>query len=218
MGQAKNTQTLRQTARECIKDGRQTEAFLHLSHALKLDEGNVHILSERSKCCIENLQYHFALEDAKRILELSPDSWLGHIRLAEIYMATANYQESLGCYQTGFQCMDSDKAHCKAMMEKCKREIAADNKNHMQLPWVGSALGIIVSSMFLVLDYLAHGNESYLAHPLLKVGMCGAAATAGYWISRLYREYTLRLRKQMLEPPLDLLADFSIFEDKPHKD
>jgi len=209
--------TLRQTARECLKDGRQTEAFLHLSHALKLDEGNVEILSERSKCCIENLQYHFALEDAKKILELSPDSWLGHVRLAEIYLATANYQEALGCYQMGFQCLDSDKIHCKTQMDRCKRELALDTKTHTQLPWVGSALGIIVSSMFLVLDYLAHGIESYLAHPLLKVGVCGAAACAGYLCGRLYREYTVRLRKQMLEPPLDLLADFGLFE-KPHAD
>ena len=96
MGQNKNAMTLRQTAKDCMKDGRQTEAFLHLSHALKLDEGNVEILSERSKCCIENLQYHFALEDANKILELSPDSWLGHVRLAEIYLATANYEEALG--------------------------------------------------------------------------------------------------------------------------
>ena len=34
---------------------------------------------------------------------------------------------------------------------------------------------------------------------------------------RLYREYTVRLRKQILEPPLDLLADFSLL-DKPHGD
>eukprot|EP00090_Calanus_glacialis_P018937 TRINITY_DN2924_c0_g1_i1.p1 TRINITY_DN2924_c0_g1~~TRINITY_DN2924_c0_g1_i1.p1 ORF type:complete len:218 (-),score=66.65 TRINITY_DN2924_c0_g1_i1:523-1176(-) len=217
MGQNKNAMTLRQTAKDCIKDGRQTEAFLHLSHALKLDEGNVEILSERSKCCIENLQYHFALEDAKKILELSPDSWLGHVRLAEIYLSTSNHEEALGCYQTGFQCMDSDKVHCKTQMDRCKREMAIDSRTHMQLPWVGSALGIIVSSMFLVLDYLAHGSESYLAHPILKVGVCGAAATAGYWSAKLYREYTLRLRKQMLEPPLDLLADFSLL-DKPHKD
>jgi len=217
MGQNKNAITLRQTAKDCMKDGRQTEAFLHLSHALKLDEGNVEILSERSKCCIENLQYHFALEDAKRILELSPDSWLGHVRLAEIYLATANYEEALGCYQTGFQCLDSDKVHCKSQMDRCRRELALDTRSHMQLPWVGSALGIILSSMFLVLDYLAQGSESYLAHPLLKVGVCGAAATIGYWSGRLYREYTVRLRKQILEPPLDLLADLSLL-DKPHAD
>ena len=104
MGQNKNAMTLRQTAKDCMKDGRQTEAFLHLSHALKLDEGNVEILSERSKCCCENLQYHFALEDAKKILEVCPDSWLGHVRLAEIYLATANYQDALGRTDSVYQC------------------------------------------------------------------------------------------------------------------
>ena len=102
-------------------------------------------------------------------------------------------------------------------MDRCRREMALDTRSHMQLPWVGSALGIIVSSMFLVLDFLSHGSASYLAHPLLKVGVCGAAAWGGYGSGKLYREYTIRLRKQVLEPPLDLLKDFSLL-DKPHAD
>ena len=37
--------------------------------------------------------------------------------------------------------------------------------------------------------------------------------------ARLYRAYTLRLRRQVLEPPLDLLADFSLLDrDKSHMD
>ena len=68
---------LRQIARDCLKEGRHTEAFLHLSHAIKMDETNCDLLSDRSKCSLENLQYFFALEDAEMIIKLRPESWLG---------------------------------------------------------------------------------------------------------------------------------------------
>ena len=68
---------LRQVARDCLKEGRHTEAFLHLSHAIKMDETNCDLLSDRSKCSLENLQYFFALEDAQTIIKLRPESWLG---------------------------------------------------------------------------------------------------------------------------------------------
>ena len=103
MGQDKGVSSLRAAARDCVKEGRHTEAFLHLSHALKLDEDNCEVLSERARCSVDNLQYHFALEDAQQILQRRPDSWLGHVRLAEVYFATFNFELAAGSYQTAFQ-------------------------------------------------------------------------------------------------------------------
>ena len=80
-----------------------SKAFLHLSHALKLDEDNCEVLSERARCSVDNLQYHFALEDAQQILQRRPDSWLGHVRLAEVYFATFNFEQAAASYQTAFQ-------------------------------------------------------------------------------------------------------------------
>merc|ERR1719348_1148171 len=119
---AKSVAVLRQTAKECLKDGRHTEAFFHLTHALKQDENNLDLLNERSRCCSENMQYHFALEDAKKMLSVEPQSWLGHYRLGEIYLQTQHYEEALSCFQTAFQCQDSLKAACKEKMDKCKKE------------------------------------------------------------------------------------------------
>ena len=73
----KSVAGLRQIARDCLKEGRHTEAFLHLSHAIKMDDTNCDLLSDRSKCSLENLQYFFALEDAQTIIKLRPESWLG---------------------------------------------------------------------------------------------------------------------------------------------
>ena len=123
MGSDKSAvKSLRQTARDCIRDGRHTEAFLHLSHAIKLEPSNCELLSERSRCGVENYQYNFALEDAQEIIQLMPESWLGHARLGEVYLATFNHDLATPCFQAAFQCLDADKSYCKLMIDKCKRE------------------------------------------------------------------------------------------------
>jgi hypothetical protein len=40
----------------------------------------------------EPCQYHFAMEDARRLVELEPTGWTGHHRAAEIQLLTHNYQ------------------------------------------------------------------------------------------------------------------------------
>lgn len=206
MGQDRNLlSNLRQNARDAVREGRHTEAFIHLSHAIKLDQTNVELLSERARVSADNLQYSFAIEDAGQILQLRPESWLGHVRMAEVYMVTVNLDMAISSYQAAFQCLDADKVHCKTMMDKCKRDLVLDQRVDMQLPWVGCALGMIVSSLVVVLDYLSHGHTSYIAHPLLKILLCALASLIGYCCAYLYRLYLKKIRSQMLEPPLDLL-------------
>jgi len=216
----KKVAELRGLARECMKTDRSTEAFLHLSHALRLDEDNRDLLVERSRVCSgEACQYHFAMEDAKRLVELDPTSWLGHHRTGEVLMATHNYQEALEAFQRAFQCNDSDKVLCKELMDKSKREAGLDQRQAEQIPWVGSALGMAISSLILVLDYLSHGHSSVIAHPLLKVLVCILAAGIGYWGAVAYRGYTVRLRKQVVEPPVDLLGEMMPPNaSRPHQD
>jgi len=201
---------LRQTARDCIKTGRYTEAFLHLSHAVKLDPGNLELLGERCRCSLDNLQFHFALQDAEEMVQLSPDCWLGHRSRAEVHLATLNYSQAIAAYQTAFQCRDSDKQQCKAGLDRCRREQQQDTRADMQLPWVATALAIAMSSLFIVLDFLSFGQDSAIAHPLLKILVCCCAAGLGWAAGRLYRLYTVKLRQQMLEPPPDLLTDFDL--------
>ena len=130
--QQKNTiKTLRQTAKDCLKDGRHTEAFLHLSHAIQLDKDNCELLSERSRCGRDNIQYHFAIEDAQQIIQLRPESWLGHVRLAEVYQVTFNYDLAIPAFQTAFQCLDADKSYCKLQIDTCKRESILDKRANM---------------------------------------------------------------------------------------
>ena len=122
---------LRQVARDCLKEGKHTEAFLHLSHAIKMDQTNCDLLSDRSKCSLENLQYFFALEDAQMMIKLRPESWLGHVRLAEVYQATYNLELAIPSYQNAFQCRDSDKNYCKLLLDKSKRDLVMDTRADM---------------------------------------------------------------------------------------
>merc|ERR1719481_246197 len=150
---------------------------------------------ERSKLCSgDACQYHFALEDAHRLIALKPESWVGHYRLGEIQLQTCNYEPALAAFQTAFRCQDSDKLACKEQMDKAKRELALDSRHHQQLPWVGAALGMVISSLIVVLDYLSHGTQSR--------GSVG------------YRAYTVSLRQEVLQSPVDLLQDFNLLGAK----
>ncbi|XP_023327898.1 uncharacterized protein LOC111701020 [Eurytemora carolleeae] len=167
---------------------------------------NLEMLSDRCKCLLFSEQYNLALEDSSRLLELAPRCSLGHARRAEIYSATFNYEEALRAYQEGFQCGDSNKEACMEGILKCKREISKDKNNDRQFPYVGCALGISISSILLVLDYIANREESYVAHPLLKVLVCVLSAIFFFWGGKFYRASVKRMRHQLLEPPPDLFG------------
>lgn len=204
---------LKGKAKEAIKSEQFTEAFLYLSHALNLEPENTEMLSDRCRCLLSSEQYNLALQDAQKIVELSPNSSCGHARHAEIYTATFNFDLALKSYQQAFQCADSNKEACMEGINRCKKEIARDKYNDRQFPYVGCALGIMFSSLILVLDYLSFREESYVAHPLLKAAVCIAVATAFYWSAKLYRSSVKRMRTQLLEPPPDLLGLFKDHDD-----
>ena len=65
------------------------------------------------------------------MIKLRPESWLGHVRLAEVYQATYNLELAIPSYQNAFQCRDSDKNYCKLMLDKCKRDLVVDTRAEM---------------------------------------------------------------------------------------
>jgi len=224
-------QILKQTARESMKANNHTEAFFHLTHALKLAPDDTQLLSDRSKCLLQTQQYYLALEDANNIIGINPDSSTGHVRRAEICFATFNFDDALQSFQKAFQCSDSDKSLAMEWMTKCRREMARDVHNDKQFPWVGAAVGIIGSSLLLVLNYLVNnassrsggedkpggggwleepGGEGWLDHPLVLVTVVVATAAASHWLARVYRNSVKKTRKSLLEPPVDLLADLHL--------
>ena len=66
------------------------------------------------------------------------------------------------------------------LSEICQLIGIANITDCRQIPWVGCALGMIVSSLLVVLDYLSFGHTSYIAHPLLKILSCAVSSFIGY--------------------------------------
>jgi len=210
----KSQKSLRQQAKQCIKDEQYTAAFLHLTHALNVEPKNVEMLSDRGKCLLHSQQFNLALEDADRLLGIDPESSKGHVLRAEIYAATFNFELSLQAFQKAFQCGDSNKEYCMEGINKAKREITKDINNDRNFPYVGCALGIFLSSVGVVLDFLAFGQSSYIANPFLKVLICILSAAVFFWGAKLYRSSVRRIRGQLLEAPPDIFG----LDDHEHKD
>ena len=63
----------------------------------------------------------------------------------------------------------NEKAHFMELVGKCRRELARDKNLDGQYPFVGAAIGIVVSVLGVIFDFVAHKQNSVIAHPFLKV-------------------------------------------------
>jgi len=57
-----------------MKEEKHIEAMIHYTHGIKLEPHNAYLYSNRSQAFLRMQQYYYALEDAKKTIELMP-SW-----------------------------------------------------------------------------------------------------------------------------------------------
>jgi len=55
-----------------MKEDKYVEAVLYYTHGIKVDPNNAYLYSSRSLAFLHMQQYYFALEDAKKTIELMP--------------------------------------------------------------------------------------------------------------------------------------------------
>jgi tetratricopeptide (TPR) repeat protein len=67
-----------------LKEGKHEEAVLHYSQAIRLDEKNYSLFSNRSLAFLKMQQFYLALEDAKETIKLKPDWAKGYFRKGEV--------------------------------------------------------------------------------------------------------------------------------------
>ena len=72
------------SAEKSMKEEKYAEAFFYWTKAIHMGERNGHIdtkmFAQRAKCFIQTEQFHYALQDSKKVLELDPQNALGHLR------------------------------------------------------------------------------------------------------------------------------------------
>ena len=126
------------------------------------------------------------------------------MRKAEVLFAVQCYSEAQDAYMKCFQLSASEKEQFHDMAKKCKREIARENSLNEQYPYVGAAIGIVVSVCGVTIDALASGVNSMIAHPFLKILVVLLVSASCYFVALNYRRFIVSSRRQLLEPPIDL--------------
>ena len=97
------------------------------------------LYTQRAKCFLQSEQYYYALEDAKKVLEMDPENSLGHLRLAEVYYETEHFVEALPVIGKCFMVTNgrSEKEHLLEWQRKCRKDAAKQKIKDEQLPYVG---------------------------------------------------------------------------------
>ena len=83
----------------------------------------------------------------------------------EHFFKTLFFQLFLKC----FQMSTNEKEHCMDWVRKCRRDLARDQGLYRQYPFVGAAIGIVISVLGVIFDFLVYKQDSLIAHPFLKV-------------------------------------------------
>ena len=66
-------ESLKQQGNDCVKKKNYSEALLHYSHAIQLDDKIAALYSNRSLVFLKMEQYYYAMEDAKAAIKLDPN-------------------------------------------------------------------------------------------------------------------------------------------------
>ena len=67
-------------------------------------------------------------------------------------------------------------------------------------------MGIILGALIVVWEALVfRSGDSYLWHPFLKVAAVIATAAAGWALATAYRGFAVSAKRDLLQPPIDLL-------------
>ena len=203
------------SAEQCMKQEKYAEAFFHWTKAIHMAENkglmDPNLYAQRSKCFIQTDQFHYAVEDANKVIALDPKNPLGHLRLAEVYYETGHFIEALPEISLCFTLTNgkAEKDYLLEWQRKCRRNAAKQKMKDEQLPYVGAAIGIVIASLGVVADALAYGTASYIAHPVIKAIVVIIIAGTCFLIALFLQRNAIRSRKALLEAPIDLFSQLS---------
>ena len=130
-----------------MKNEKFAEAFFHWTKAIHIgevkDEVTSHMYAQRAKCFMLSDQFYYAMEDAKRVIDMEPSHPLGHLRLAEVFYETGHFMEALPEINRCFQLAPAklEKDHLLEWQKKCRKNAAKQKLKDEQLPYVGAAIG-----------------------------------------------------------------------------
>ncbi|XP_063234657.1 uncharacterized protein LOC134537786 [Bacillus rossius redtenbacheri] len=201
--EAPTVEDLKAKGNECVKNGKFVESILHYSHAIKLDQSNYVLYSNRSLSFFKMEQYYLALEDAKETVRLKPDWAKGYFRMAEVQYAAGHYEEALQSYTSALRLQSDDTVIRNAIL-RTTQEMKHNHRVDEKVSWLGAGVGIIVSVALVFADRMLTSAPT-ITHPIVTALLIICVAMLGYAAARAYRFYMKTLRRSLLDPPVDLL-------------
>ncbi|CAB4065561.1 unnamed protein product [Lepeophtheirus salmonis] len=192
---SEDSKELKRLADNAMSKKDYTSGFIYLSQAIRLEPDNYLLYLLRNRCFMEEEQYHFALKDSEVLIRLRPDDPEGYKRKANVYFMTQNYSEALESFLKSFQVSKStmEKEKVMDLVKKCRKECSKQAKIDSQYPYLGAAVGIIVAATGITLDYLIRRDDTFLAHPLVKVIAVVLISLSGYCFALLLRNHIKKI-------------------------
>lgn len=186
---------IRDEAEKCVREGDLSRAAVLYGEIIAASadppqDNLAPYLAARSKCLLRLGRFREALDDADEIVAADSDSSIGHAKKADVLMAVGDFELGHEALLTAFKAAKSAKEKEAFMdqIKKCKREVNRVRAMKEQFPWVGAAVGIVVSVLGVVADVVVNKSDSLIAHPLLKVGIVVLVASTCYFFATRYKE------------------------------
>jgi len=195
----------REKGTECLKNKKYLEAVLNYTFAIKFDLRNAELYSNRSMAFLKSEQCYYSLEDAEQAIAIRPRWAKGYLCKADALFAGQRYEDALEAYQKVLQ-LQPDNTSVNDFIVRTKAEIIKLRRQEQQLPWLGSAIGLLFGIVCVLFEYIIMKNALF-KHPLLQVLLIITVAFAGFCIAKLIRKYMKSYRNSLLDKPLDLFGD-----------
>ncbi|CAH0553614.1 unnamed protein product [Brassicogethes aeneus] len=199
----KTSEEYKELGNTAVRANNFAEAVLHYTCAIKTDETNYTLYSNRSLAFLKVQQYYHALEDANATIRLNPIWPKGHFRKGEVEFACSHFMDAYESYKKALE-LKPDDVNVMEALNKAARSVAKERKADETIPWLGAGIGIILGVIIVIADCLFTFKPT---HPMLMAFITIIISMIGYCIARFYRYWIKTQRSSLLSPPIDLLGE-----------
>ncbi|KAI5696149.1 stress-induced-phosphoprotein 1 isoform X2 [Diaphorina citri] len=220
MSVAQEVNELKEKGNACLKENKVTEAVLFYTQAIKLDETNYLLYSNRSYAFLKQDVIPLAFEDALKVISLRPDCAKGYFRKGEVEFAAKYWDDALLSYRVALRLQPNDPMILKCI-EKTLLNLNQEKKFDEQIPWLGAGIGIILGVSLVLADYTLASKKA-LNNPLTMLLVPCVCAFIGYFIAKSIRYFQKQDKVDLLSgDKSSLFGDNSesteASEDEPRK-
>ncbi|XP_076260663.1 uncharacterized protein LOC143196667 [Rhynchophorus ferrugineus] len=201
--EAPTSETLKELGNKAVKENKFEEAILHYTHAIKLDEQNYTLYSNRSLAFLKLKHYYLALDDAKEAININPNWPKGYFRKGEVEFATGHYSDAYESYKEALRLKPEDSTILD-LLHRSRKELIRQTEIEKKVPWVGAGIGIVIGVTIFIADCLFTLKPT---HPILMAAVTIIISLIGYGIAKSYRCYIKNQRAGLLKAPPQLFKD-----------